>query len=235
MSEETKSTMTDAVYDLLCRAIIEKALMPGMRLPEDVVGEQFGVSRTIVRHALVRLETEGLVVSRRNRGAFVAEPSLQEAQQIFEVRRCLEAEVIRLCLGRITDEGFDRLEAHVRSEEKVHGKDGPVSIRLSGEFHILLARLSGNDVLARYVTEVVMRCSLIMAMYAKSHSSDCAVDEHSQIIAALRAGDGDRARALMEHHLGAVAARADFERSTDTVEAILSRYSKGLDGKGLAH
>jgi DNA-binding GntR family transcriptional regulator len=90
MREQKQSTTTDAVYDLLCRAIIEQALQPGMRLPEDTVGEQFGVSRTIVRHALVRLETMGLVVSRRNRGAFVAEPSLEEAQQIFQVRRCLE-------------------------------------------------------------------------------------------------------------------------------------------------
>lgn len=230
MKDEKQSTTTDAVYDLLCRAIIEQALKPGMRLPEDTVGDQFGVSRTIVRHALVRLETNGLVVSRRNRGAFVAEPSLEEAQQIFQVRRCLETEVIRICADRMTESGFEQLEAHVRREQAVRGKDGPVSIRLSGEFHILLAQLSGNDVLARYVTEVVMRCSLIMAMYAQSHSSDCAVDEHSQIIRALREQDATRAVGLMEHHLGAVAQRAAFEKTPDTVATILSRY-----GKQLAH
>ncbi|MFD2856322.1 GntR family transcriptional regulator [Seohaeicola zhoushanensis] len=65
---DSKSTLTSAVYDLLRKAIIEQALKPGMRLPEDTVGEQFGVSRTIVRQALVRLENEGLVVTRRNRG-----------------------------------------------------------------------------------------------------------------------------------------------------------------------
>ena len=71
MSDKT-TTLTDAVHDLLKKAIIEQALKPGMRLPEDTVGEQFGVSRTIVRHALVRLENQGLIVTRRNRGAFVA-------------------------------------------------------------------------------------------------------------------------------------------------------------------
>jgi DNA-binding GntR family transcriptional regulator len=228
MREQKQSTTTDAVYDLLCRAIIEQALQPGMRLPEDTVGEQFGVSRTIVRHALVRLETMGLVVSRRNRGAFVAEPSLEEAQQIFEVRRCLETEVVRIGVKAMSEPDFERLEAHVRREKAIRGKDGPVSIRLSGEFHILLAQLSGNDVLARYVTEVVLRCSLIMAMYAKSHSSDCAVDEHSQIIEALRAADPDLAVSLMEHHLGAVAERAEFKKAQDTVESILSRYGKEL-------
>lgn len=228
MNEQKQSTTTDAVYDLLCRAIIEQALQPGMRLPEDMVGEQFGVSRTIVRHALVRLETKGLVVSRRNRGAFVAEPSLEEAQQIFQVRRCLETEVIRTGVRTLSESSFEELDAHVRREQAVRGKDGPVSIRLAGEFHILLAHLSGNDVLARYVAEVVLRCSLIMAMYARSHSSDCAVDEHSQIVLALRNRDVETAISLMEHHLGAVAERAAFNKGPDTVESILSHYSKEL-------
>ena len=223
-----KTTLTDAVHRLLKRAIIEQALTPGMRLPEDTVGEQFGVSRTIVRHALVRLENEGLVVTRRNRGAFVAEPSLEEAKHVFEVRRALEAEVIRLLVQRIPASGYDQLEAHVRSEESVKGKDGPVSIRLAGEFHVLLAELTGNHVLARYVSEVVLRCSLIMAMYAKSHSSDCAVDEHSQIIAAIRDGDAARATEIMDHHLGAVAGRAELEPKQASVSSILSRYGKEL-------
>lgn len=225
---ETKTTLTDAVHDLLRKAIIEQALKPGMRLPEDTVGEQFGVSRTIVRHALVRLEHEGLVVTRRNRGAFVAEPSRDEAQHVFEVRRCLENDVIRLLCERMPGNGYDRLEAHVRREEAVRGKDGPVSIRLAGEFHVLLAELTGNPVLTRYVSEVVLRCSLIMSLYARSHSSDCAVDEHSQIIEAIRTGDAARAIEIMEHHLGAVAGRAALSAQPDSIQSILSHYGKEL-------
>lgn len=223
-----KNTLTDAVHDLLRKAIIEQALKPGMRLPEDTVGEQFGVSRTIVRHALVRLENEGLVITRRNRGAFVAEPSREEAQQVFEVRRCLENEVVRILCKRMPDSGYDRLESHVRQEEKVKGKDGPVSIRLAGEFHVLLAELTGNAVLARYVSEVVLRCSLIMSLYARSHSSDCAVDEHSQIINAIRVNDAARAMEIMEHHLGAVAGRAELSAQPDSIQSILSHYGKEL-------
>lgn len=225
---ENKTTLTDAVHDLLRKAIIEQALKPGMRLPEDTVGEQFGVSRTIVRHALVRLEHEGLVVTRRNRGAFVAEPSRDEAQHVFEVRRCLENDVIGLLCERMPRGGFDRLEAHVRQEEAVKGKDGPVSIRLAGEFHVLLAELTGNPVLTRYVSEVVLRCSLIMSLYARSHSSDCAVDEHSQIIEAIRAGDAARAIEIMEHHLGAVAGRAALSAQPNSIQSILSHYGKEL-------
>ena len=225
---DSKTTLTNAVHDLLRKAIIEQALKPGMRLPEDTVGEQFGVSRTIVRHALVRVEKQGLVVTRRNRGAFVAEPAKEEAQHVFEVRRCLENEVIRILCRRMPGSGYDQLESHVRSEEKVKGKDGPVSIRLAGEFHVLLAELTGNDVLARYVSEVVLRCSLIMSMYARNHSSDCAVDEHSQIIEAIRAGDEQRAIDIMEHHLGAVAGRAALSPKPDSIRSILSHYGKEL-------
>jgi len=225
---ESKTTLTDAVHDLLRKAIIEQALKPGMRLPEDTVGDQFGVSRTIVRHALVRLENEGLVVTRRNRGAFVAEPSMEEAQQIFEVRRCLETEVIRILCNRMPRSGYDQLQAHVRMEQSSKGKDGPVSIRLSGEFHILLAELTGNDVLARYVREVVLRCSLIMSMYARSHSSDCAVDEHLQIIEALRSRDADRAIDIMGHHLSAVVDRAELAPEQASIKSILSHYGREL-------
>ncbi|MGY9046797.1 MAG: GntR family transcriptional regulator [Rhodobacterales bacterium] len=223
---DDKSTLTDAVHDLLRRAIIEQALKPGMRLPEDTVGNQFGVSRTIVRHALVRLENEGLVITRRNRGAFVAEPTREEARQIFEARRCLENEVIRMLCDRMPLSGYDQLQAHVRSEKVARGKDGPVSIRLAGEFHILLAELTGNEVLARYVREVVLRCSLILSMYARRHSSDCAVDEHSQIIEAIRSGDHARAIDIMGHHLGAVADRAELAPRADSLQSILSHYAK---------
>ena len=225
---DSKNTLTKAVYDLLRKAIIEQALKPGMRLPEDTVGEQFGVSRTIVRHALVKLENEGLVVTQRNRGAFVAEPSKEEAQQIFEVRRILENEVIRILCNRIPQSGYDQLRSHVHNEESVRGKDGPVSIRLAGEFHVLLAELTGNEVLARYVSEVVIRCSLIMSLYAQSHSSDCAVDEHSQIIDAIEAGEAERAIEIMEHHLGAVQGRAELARQPDSIRSILSHYGREL-------
>jgi DNA-binding GntR family transcriptional regulator len=215
------------IYRLLRRAIIEQALVPGTRLPEDTIGEQYGVSRTIVRQALVRLQSEGLVETKPNRGAFVATPSFEEARQIFEVRHCLEREVISRLVERISMLGLDALEAHVAREAQVRNKDGPASIRLAGEFHILLAELTGNQILARYVAEVVSRCSLILAIYGRSHSSDCAVDEHRQIIEAVRGGDVAAAMRIMSHHLGAVEERAQLATdATPDLEEVLARYAK---------
>lgn len=218
---------SDVVYQSLRRAIIEQALAPATRLPEDTVGDQFGVSRTVVRLALGRLQGEGLVEVKPNRGAFVAKPSLEEAQATFEVRHCLEREVIRKLIERITVNGLDALETHVKQEHRVQRQDSPRSIRLAGEFHIVLAELTGNDVLARYVSEVVSRCSLILALYGRPHSSECAVDEHRQIIQALRDGDAATAMAIMDAHLGAVAARAQLSEAQPTdLKTILNHYTE---------
>src|SRR5918995_1739222 len=101
------------LYAGLRRAIIEQALMPGTKLPEDAIGESFGVSRTLVRSALTRLAAEGLVELRHNRGAVVASLSLSEARDVFDIRRNLEALVVQRLADRLTREQQDALRRHV--------------------------------------------------------------------------------------------------------------------------
>ena len=205
---EPKRSRAQAVYGALRRAIIEQALRPGMKLPEDTIGEQLGVSRTLVREAFGRLAVEGLVELKPNRGASVTHPTLEEARDVFDVRRNLERLVAETLAGRLSAEQAKALAAHVALEEAAQDRDGPESIRLAGEFHIKLADMTGNALLLRYVQEVSSRCSLILALYGRPHSSECAVSEHRRIIEALRAGDAPRAMALMDHHLQSVVARA---------------------------
>jgi len=196
------------IYRALRHAIIEQALSPGAKLPEDAIGERFGASRTIVRNALTQLAAEGLVELRRNRGAAVATPDWEEARDTFDVRLGLERLVMARLAGRLTRDQIKTLNAHVDEEERARGNNEPLSIRLATEFHILLAEMTGSPVLARYVSEVSSRCGLILALYSRPHSSECAVNEHRNIIAALAAGDGNRASAEMAEHLEAVASRA---------------------------
>ena len=154
MTRQTASSGADragAIYQALRRAIIEQALEPGAKLPEDAIGERFGVSRTLVRHALGRLAGEGLVELRRNHGAAVAKPSWDEARDIFAVRLGLERLVVSTLAGQLTAEQAARLRRHVKEEEAARGTNEPLSIRLAGEFHILLADMTGNALLARYV------------------------------------------------------------------------------------
>lgn len=217
-----------SVYRALRKAILEQALTPGMKLPEDAIGDRLGVSRTLVREALARLALEGLVELKPNRGASVAYPTLEEARDVFDVRRGLERLVAETLAGRLTRAQADSLEAHVRLEEAALGKDGPESIRLAGEFHIKLVEITGNALLVRYVQEVSSRCSLILAIYGRPHSSECAVSEHRELIEALLSGDARRAADLMDHHLQSVVSRALIApRADKDIRELLAPYAVG--------
>lgn len=197
-----------AICRALRRAIIERALEPGAKLPEDALGEVFGVSRTIARQALGQLAAEGLVELRRNRIAVVATPSWRDASDVFEVRIELERLVVQQLAGRLSRSQIAALRAHVDSEENARSGPDAVSIRLATEFHILLANMTESAILIRYVSEIAYRCCLTLAMFGRPHSSECAICEHHALIGALIEGDVDKASALMRHHLELVAGRA---------------------------
>jgi len=213
----------------LRRAIIEQALKAGTKLPEDEIGRHFSMSRTLVRAVLARLQTQGLVDTYHKRTATVARPSLEEARDVFAVRRSLEREAMRSVMKRWSPEIEKDLKNHVKEEEAAQAKgDARLSTRLAGEFHLKLATLSGNGLLERYLFELVSRCSLILAMYSRPHSSECAISEHSALIAALKAQDATAAERLMDEHLVSVETRALISEEAETAPdlgSILSRYS----------
>src|ERR1700744_2047047 len=150
-----KSTRVDFACTALRQDIIEQALPPGTKLPEDELGARFGMSRTLVRAALAQLQSEGLVDAPPRRTATTAKPTLEEAREVFEVRRTLERAVVRLVISRWGAEFGAELEGHVREEDAArNGCDERVSIRLAGEFHTKLGEFAGNALLARYLGEV---------------------------------------------------------------------------------
>ncbi|KQO72718.1 GntR family transcriptional regulator [Methylobacterium sp. Leaf89] len=209
--DETRVESRDRVGSIcrsLRRAIVERAIMPGDRLPEDALGERFGVSRTIARQALGQLAGEGLVELRRNRIAVVATPSWAEARDTFDVRISLERLVVARLAGQLTPAQQAALHAHIAREEAAQGGADGASIRLATEFHLLLAQMTGSPVLERYVAELGYRCALVLSLYSRPHSAECGVAEHRALAAALIGGDPARAVALMDHHLDAVAERA---------------------------
>ena len=227
-SSHNEPGKSETAYLALKHAVIEQALTPGTRLPEDVLAEHLRVSRTLVREALARLAAEGLVEAGRKRTATVAQPSRAEAQSVFEVRACLEREVVRRIVAHWTPAMGAALEGHVRMEEEAaRTQPPPMCARLAGEFHIRLAALSGNPVIERYVSELVSRCSLILAIYGNVHHAQCGIDEHKALIEALRRRDEKAALRLMDAHLAHVQQRALLpERRAlgDDLGGVLARY-----------
>jgi DNA-binding GntR family transcriptional regulator len=220
---------THAVYAAVRQAIMENALVPGTKLPEDALGANFGVSRTIVRAALARLTTEGLVETGKAKSAMVASPSPEEAKATFAVRRCLEREAVRWISDRWQPEMRAVLEQHVELERDAAGTGNPkLSGRLAAEFHILVAEQTGNPLMHRYVSETVSRCGLILAVYGRDHSQDSSIREHTALIAAMADRDADAAEQLMDAHIVAVEERAMPPariESTPDLSQILRTYA----------
>jgi DNA-binding GntR family transcriptional regulator len=215
-----------AVHRALKRAILDQALAPGSKLPEDSIGERLGVSRTLVREALVRLSEEGLVEMRPNKGAVVARPSLEEGRHLFAARLALERLVVESLSGQLTAQQEKQLLEHIAAEEAARGRDESTSIRLAGEFHTLLASMTGNAVVIRYVNELVARSSLILALYGRPHSSECAVSEHREILESLKARDTAGAVGLMLHHLESITTRALLPREQGgDIRDVLASYA----------
>jgi len=237
--KEARSRMDAADRpSLICRAIrraiLEQALKPGDKLPEDTLGERFGVSRTIARHALGQLASEGLVELRRNRIAVVATPSFEEARDAFDIRRELERLVVRALAGNLSPAQVADLRAHVAEEAQARGGPEANSIRLATEFHVRLAEMAGKPMLLRYVREIAYRSSLSLATFGRPHSPDCAISEHGAVIDALEAGETEKAAALMAHHLDQVAERA-FLRAAPArgdLMDILGPYAEAERGEG---
>lgn len=197
------------IFERILGAIAERRLPPGTKLTEESLVEIFGVTRARVRKVLLLLSQRGLVALEPNRGAFVAQPSRQETAALFHARHVIESETTTL-VARLTGaariEALARLEAHIEEEEEARGagQTGRV-IRLSGEFHRLLAELAGNPVLTAIIADLVWRTALALATHAGHEDTNCSPAEHPMIVAAIRAGDAVRAVAQMTEHLQHVA------------------------------
>ena len=209
---------TMAIRDHLRDAIVDRRLAPATKLNETEVGALFDASRTVVRAALQALAFEGLVRIERNRGAFVASPTPEEARQVFESRRVIEPSVVRAAAERVTSADLARFEQCLIAENRLMGERGPsarrAEIRASGDFHLLLAEVAGNAIMQRFMEELVGRSSLVIALYGRSGASSCGHHDHADIVEALRDRDADRASALLLTHIGHIEGDLDLRASS---------------------
>jgi DNA-binding GntR family transcriptional regulator len=193
------------IREQLRDAIIDRRLAPGTKLNEAEVGELFSVSRTVVRAALQMLSFEGLVRTERNRGAFVANPSPEEARQVFDSRRLIEPALALAAAERIGPTDIAAFRARLDQETELISERGAsarrAEIRASGDFHLLLAEVAGNAILQRFMEELVARSSLVIALYGRTGASSCGHSDHGSILKALESRDGALAGRLLVHHI----------------------------------
>ncbi len=208
-----ESTSTSAIAQALTRAIVEHKLLPGTKLAEQKLADHFGVSRTLVRQALFQLTQNRLVTLEPARGAFVSTPSVEEARQVFAVRKMLETEMTRAFVQQVTPKQIKALREHVKQEAAaVDRADVSSRTELLGDFHVRIAELMGNEVLAQMLGDLISRCALITLMYQSASAAAHSHEEHEAIVQALASKNEALAVQLMQEHLAHVEHGLQFER-----------------------
>ncbi|WP_326672800.1 GntR family transcriptional regulator [Streptomyces canus] len=197
---ERPGPLRDRVYGALLELITTRALQPGQHLVESELAGHLGVSRQPVREALQRLNTEGWVDLRPAQGAFVHEPTDEEADQLLTVRTLLEAEAARLSAANAGSAGIAVLEELCEQGERaVAADDVDAAVALNARFHATVMELAGNAVLAELAGQVDRRVRWYYTPIARQRGRQSWI-EHRELIAAIADRDEQRATAVMRQH-----------------------------------
>ncbi|MCI5074067.1 GntR family transcriptional regulator [Oricola sp.] len=202
LDREKKPLSDGQILREITDAIIEGRLSPGDKLGQDELGKVFGVSKTRIRPILHRLNEQKIVVIEPMRGAFVARPSVEEARAVNAARQIIEEGVIRAAtrVARVKD--LKALREIVAEEHNARlTRNGGQAHRLTGEFHCELARITGNEVVADVVRDLVSRDNLVVALYQRPNAAACSLDGHAALIDRIAEGNEDAAAHAMRHHL----------------------------------
>jgi DNA-binding GntR family transcriptional regulator len=168
-------------------AILEHRLLPGTKLGEDEIGEIYGASRTLVRAALLKLAHEGIVSIEKNRGTFVSRPTPADAREVFEARRLIKPMIVDHAIDAVSPAWLERLNQHLAEEREAELRDDArASIRLSGEFHRLVAEMSGHSIYLGFLKELVARSSLIILLYRRHDTPACGTSQPRRSASATR-------------------------------------------------
>ncbi|WP_025108764.1 GntR family transcriptional regulator [Pseudomonas sp. H1h] len=192
----------DDLYPRLFDAILEQRLDAASRFTEDSLKQMFGVSRADVRRVLTQLSHEQVIVLRSNHRPRVAAPDTEQTRQTLHARRLTENTLVRLACQHAQPDDLKRLRALIERERQAVDKDRrAAAIRLSGEFHLQLAKMAGNAPLAHFLGSLVPLTSLAIARSECQTHSCCAWHEHLALVEAVERGDASRAGMLMNRHL----------------------------------
>lgn len=208
------------IVERIRQAVLMQRLPPNTRLPEIALGEIFGVSRSVVRKALTRLASDHVISQQPNQVARVSAPSVDETREIFAARRLVEGEVVTLLAGAVGDAGMETLARHARAETDAHERgDEAQRIEHSLSIHHYLADHSPNRILGSMLTDLILRTSIVIALYKHSGLTSCYLDgDHSRLLEALAAGEGERARACIHAHLDALERLLDLRPKTSHID-----------------
>lgn len=191
-----------AIYAKIHAAIVERRILPGVRLVEDQLADVFGVSRMRIRSVLQSLARDKVVTLHRNRGAVVAYPSVREAKEVFAARRLIEVALAPDIVERADAKAVQRLKVHVKREKQGETKSNrALELKTSHDFHSLLAEITGNRVVVEFLRELMTQSLLITAIYERPDVVSCSHDAHAELIKFIERRDAEGLARAMRRHL----------------------------------
>ena len=209
--DPTSGITSEAIAEQVVESILAQKLAPGERLGEQALASNFGVSRTVVREALMQLQARGFVEVQSKRGWFVMQPSAEEARDAFSARRIVEAGILAEA-GRPLQKVIRKLRDHIADERRaIEGADAATRAFLLADFHVCLAEQMGHRVLVDVLRDLTARTTLAATLYQSTHDAGQSCRDHAAIVEALEAGDTAGARQLMLDHIGNVEQALEVE------------------------
>lgn len=196
-------TASAAAADLIRQAVIDGRVAPGQRLKEEELAQQFGLSRTPIREALLVLQTEGLLEAAPNRGATVRSYDAAELEEMYDLRALLEGHAARRAASRVTAEQLAELRASCdRFSGLLGGDDLQALVTENNLFHGVILDAAGSERLAGMVRKVVA-LPLVYKSYVwySPAQASASLHSHLQLVTALEQGDGARAELVMREHV----------------------------------
>ncbi|MER5731002.1 GntR family transcriptional regulator [Streptomyces sp. NPDC002138] len=201
-------TAAERVYQHVKNGVLERRYEGGTLLTEGELADAVGVSRTPVREALLRLETEGLIKLYPKKGALVLAVSAQEIADVVETRLLVEEFTVRRAVPA-PPALLERLEDLIE-EQRRHAGTGDLAALIAADrcFHAEIVRSAGNQILSRLYDQLRDRQLRMGVALLHAHPERIAktLAEHTEILDALRAGDAESAAAAVRGHVGRVAA-----------------------------
>lgn len=199
MTAERRVTAQELALDALRDDILTGVLGPGDQVVQETLADRYGVSRVPLREALKMLESEGQVVYHPNRGYFVAELSVRDLEEVYRLRKLLEAEAIRTAVPQLDDADVEAL-ADLRADIDSAAAAGDVMAMTAANrrFHFAIFDAAGMPRLSRLLRQLWEATDAYRALYFQSADNRERVEgEHAAMEAALRARD---ARAVVRLH-----------------------------------
>ncbi len=230
------ATQTE-IAQRVVESILAQKLAPGERLGEQELADLFGVSRTLVREALMQLQARGFVEVRSRKGWYVVEPSIDEARDAFAARRAVESGMLRQAEGRLAGRPLQsvvkRLRQHIQEEQTaIEGADAATRAFLLADFHVCLAECLGHRLLSDMLRDLTARTTLVATMYQSTHDARASCADHERIVTAIGRGELAHAATLMLDHIGGVEdalgqSAAEPEDARERLRATLSPLRVG--------